>query len=320
MTTQPAPLTTHAEPVMGTVFSFTAVHGDLPPDGVRAALAAACRVLHHCDALFSTWDPASAVSRFRRGEAELGQLPPEFPEVLRECRAAKQASGGWFDPWAMPGGFDPTGLVKGWATERALAELRGAGLAGALINGGGDVAVFGSPADGQRWRVGIRHPWRADALACVIEAGQGPVTEERGLEPAGGSGGSPPRTSTGGVPGRLADRTGTGGVPGRLADRTGTGGVPGRLADRNIIAAVATSGPYERGAHLIDPATGQPASRAASATVTGPSLALADALATGVAVGGDEALALVAGLEGYAGYLIRPDGSETDTGGIAFAR
>jgi thiamine biosynthesis lipoprotein len=281
MTAQPAPLTTHAEPVMGTVFSFTAVHGDLPPDAVRAALAAACRVLHHCDALFSTWNPASPVSRFRRGEAALGQLPPEFPEVLRECRAAKEASGGWFDPWAMPGGFDPTGLVKGWATERALAELRSAGLAGALINGGGDVAVFGTPADGQRWRVGIRHPWRADALACVIEAGQGHVTEERGLEPAGGSGVPPP----------------------------GAG-----------IAAVATSGPYERGAHLIDPATGRPASRVASATVTGPSLALADALATGVAVGGDEALAVVACLDGYAAYLIRPDGSETDTGGIAFAR
>ena len=260
MTAQPAPQTTHAEPVMGTVFSFTAVHGDLPPDGVRAALAAACRTLHRCDALFSTWDPDSPVSRFRRGEAALGQMPPEFTEVLRECQAAKEASAGWFDPWAMPGGFDPTGLVKGWATERALEELRSAGLPGALINGGGDVAVFGSPADGLRWRVGIRHPWRADALACVIEVGQGPVT------------------------------------------------------------AVATSGPYERGAHLVDPATGQPASRAASATVTGSSLALADALATGVAVGGDEALAVVASLDGYAAYLIRPDGSEADTGGIAFAR
>jgi thiamine biosynthesis lipoprotein len=256
MTAQPAPLTTHAEPVMGTVFSFTAVHGDLPPDAVRAALAAACRLLHRCDALFSTWDPASPVSLLRRGEAALGQMPPEFTEVLRECRAAKQASGGWFDPWAMPGGFDPTGLVKGWAAEQALEALRSAGLSGALINGGGDVAVFGSPADGHRWRVGIRHPWRADALACVIE----------------------------------------------------------------VDAAVATSGRYERGAHLIDPATARPASRAASATVTGPSLALADALATGVAVGGDEALAVVAGLDGYAGYLIRPDGSETDTGGIAFAR
>jgi thiamine biosynthesis lipoprotein len=281
MTAEPAPLATHAEPVMGTVFSFAAVPGGLPPDAVRAAIAAACRVLHHCDAVFSTWDAASPVSRLRRGEATLGQMPPEFAEVLAECHAAKTASGGWFDPWAMPGGFDPTGLVKGWAVARALAELRRAGLPGALVNGGGDVAVFGAPPGGQRWRVGIRHPWRADALACVVEIGQGPVTEERGLEPAGGSGGSPPRAD---------------------------------------IAAVATSGPYERGAHLIDPATGRPASRTASATVTGPSPALADALATGVAVGGDAALALVAGLPGYAGYLIRPDGSEADTGGIAFAR
>ncbi len=305
MTAQPAPQTTHAEPVMGTVFSFTAVHGDLPPDAVRAALAAACRTLHHCDALFSTWDPDSPVSRFRRGEAALGQMPPEFTEVLEECRAAKEASAGWFDPWAMPGGFDPTGLVKGWATELALQELRGAGLPGALINGGGDVAVFGSPADGLRWRVGIRHPWRADALACVIEVGQSPVTEGHGLGPARGSG----------LWGPGARPRGKGAPP-----RAGTGRIPGRLAPRDSIAAVATSGPYERGAHLIDPATGQPASCAASATVTGPSLALADALATGVAVGGDEALAVVASLDGYAGYLIRPDGSEADTGGIAFAR
>jgi thiamine biosynthesis lipoprotein len=251
----PPPLA-HAEPAMGTVFSFAVVTGPVPETAARAALAGACDVLHRCDALFSTWDGASPVSRFRRGEATLGQLPPEFHEVLEECRAARQASDGWFDPWAMPGGFDPTGLVKGWATERALGVLREAGVPGALINGGGDVAAFGSPATGQRWRVGIRHPWRPDALAGIVEA----------------------------------------------------------------TAAVATSGCYERGPHLIDPRTGQPANRAASATVTGPRLTLADALATGVAVGGDEALPAVSRLAGYAAYLIRRDGTETSTGGIEFVR
>ena len=257
---------------------------------MRAAIAAACQVLHRCDAVFSTWDTGSPVSRFRRGEATLGQMPPEFHEVLRECHAARGASGGWFDPWAMPGGFDPTGLVKGWATERALGVLRDAGLPGALVNGGGDVAAFGSPAGGQRWRVGIRHPWRAGRAGGRGRDRPGPVTEERGLEPAGGSGPCAPGARPRGK------------------------GVPPRAS----IAAAATSGSYERGAHLIDPATGRPVSRAASATVTGPSLALADALATGVAVGGDEALAAVARLAGYAAYLIRPDGSETGTGGIAF--
>ena len=76
MTVESAPATTHAEPVMGTVFSFTAVPGAVPAATVRAAIAAACRILHRCDEVFSTWDPASPVSRFRRGEAALGQMPP----------------------------------------------------------------------------------------------------------------------------------------------------------------------------------------------------------------------------------------------------
>ncbi|HUZ35333.1 MAG TPA: FAD:protein FMN transferase [Streptosporangiaceae bacterium] len=247
-------LLTHAEPAMGTVFSVVMVPGDLAGPDLRSALRAACATLHHANAVFSTWDRQSPVSRFRRGEADLGQLPGEVAEVVADCRSARQISGGWFDPWAMPGGFDPTGLVKGWAVDRALAILRESGMAGAMVNGGGDLAAFGFPAPGQRWRVGIRHPWCADALAGIIEVG----------------------------------------------------------------AAVATSGSYERGAHLIDPATAQPAGRSASATVTGPSLAMADALATAVAVGGDEALAVVAGVGGYDAYLIRPDGTETQTGGIAF--
>jgi thiamine biosynthesis lipoprotein len=248
------PLLTHTEQAMGTVFSLTVVTGGAPAGGLTAALTAACAVLHRADAVFSTWDAGSPVSRLRRGEASLAGLPAEVGEVLAQCRAARQASGGWFDPWAMPGGVDPTGLVKGWAVDRALAVLREGGIPGALINGGGDVAAFGAPAPGERWRVGIRHPWRADALAAIVA----------------------------------------------------------------VSGAVATSGSYERGPHLIDPFTGRPAHRAASATVTGPRLALADALATAVAVGGDEALAAVAELAGYEGYLIRPDGSETGTGGVAF--
>jgi thiamine biosynthesis lipoprotein len=81
---------------------------------------------------------------------------------------------------------------------------------------------------------------------------------------------------------------------------------------------VATSGSYERGPHLIDPFTGQPAGRTVSATITGPSLALAEALATATAAGGDDVFGIVAGLDGYAGYLIRPDGSEAHTSQIAF--
>jgi thiamine biosynthesis lipoprotein len=155
----------------------------------------------------------------------------------------------------MPGGFDPTGLVKGWATERALAILRSAGVEAAIVNGGGDIAVFGLPQDAYGWRIGIRHPWRPEALACVLET------------------------------------------------------------DR----AVATSGCYERGPHLIDPRSGRMLFRTASATVVGSSLPVCDALATALVVADDDGPELARSLSGYEAYIIRTDGSESATDGIVFA-
>jgi FAD:protein FMN transferase len=247
-------LVTHAEPVMGTVVSFALHPGELPGPDLRAALQAACAVLQDADAVFSTWDPGSPLSLLRGGAPPTAP-PPVMAEVEAACQQARELSGGWFDPWAMPGGYDPTGLVKGWAVDRALRTLDQAGVPAALVNGGGDLAAFGMPGPGRCWRAGIRHPWRATGLAAVIE----------------------------------------------------------------VHGAVATSASYERGAHLVDPRTGQPGCRAASATVTGPSLAQADALATGLAVGGDAALDVISGLAGYQAYLIRPDGSESWTPGMEFA-
>ena len=240
---------------MGTVVSFTVHPGPLAEPELREAVADACRVLHHLDDTFSTWKPESPMSRLRRGELTMAEVPPEVPLVLELCAEARDLSGGWFDPWAMPGGVDPTGLVKGWAVEQAVEVLRRAGVAAALLNGGGDLVALGRPPATGPWRIGIRHPWDAAALACVVD----------------------------------------------------------------LERAIATSGSYERGAHLVDPRTGQPTAAAASATVTGPSLAIADALATALAVGGDEVLALVAELPGYDGYLIRADATEASTGAMAFA-
>jgi thiamine biosynthesis lipoprotein len=52
--------------------------------------------------------------------------------------------------------------------------------------------------------------------------------------------------------------------------------------------AIATSGTYERGAHIIDPFTGVIAIGARSATVIGPDGGLTDAMATALMVTGDE--------------------------------
>jgi len=75
--------------------------------------------------------------------------------------------------------------------------------------------------------------------------------------------------------------------------------------------AVATSGAYERGDHVLDPFTGKPPKGVLSLTVVGPSLTYADAYATAAFAMGPTGLAWIAHLEGYYGCSITadPDGS-----------
>ncbi|HEX4865067.1 MAG TPA: FAD:protein FMN transferase, partial [Acidimicrobiales bacterium] len=226
------------EPVMGTIVGFSAPE-ELPTPALSAAVAG----LHDADRVFSTWNPESPMTRLRSGQTDLEEIDPgdarKITEVLERCELARELTGGSFDPWAMPGGIDPTGLVKGWAVARAAKVLTGAGMRNLMVNAGGDIAVTGSPP-GRRWTVGIRHPDQPRDLAAVIE----------------------------------------------------------------VESAIATSGDYERPGQLIDPHTGRAARAAASATVTGPDLDLADALATGLAVAGESLLDVIEKLPGYEGYLI----------------
>ena len=82
---------------------------------ISGQLAEAVATLHRADEIFSTWKPGSPVSRLRRGEITSAQAPAEVAEILDRCAVARDLSGGRFDPWAVPGGFDPSGYVKGWA-------------------------------------------------------------------------------------------------------------------------------------------------------------------------------------------------------------
>jgi thiamine biosynthesis lipoprotein len=70
--------------------------------------------------------------------------------------------------------------------------------------------------------------------------------------------------------------------------------------------ALATSGVYERGDHIVDPQTGLAAMSWLSLSVAGPSLAQADAYATAAFAMGRVGLAWLAGLPGYEGYAIDP--------------
>jgi thiamine biosynthesis lipoprotein len=228
---------------------------DAPGDDVRRRLADARTVLERADQVFSTWRPDSPVSRLRRGEITAADAPPEVAVVMGACDKARQLSDGWFDPWAMPGGFDPTGYVKGWAAQRALAALEGLAMSGVLVNAAGDIASAGAQPSGAPFRVGIADPDEPLRLAEIVE----------------------------------------------------------------LTGCIATSGTYERGSHLIDPRSGQPTARVASASVIGPDLGLADALATAIAVAGPGGLALIEPLAGYEALIIGLDGRREWTSRFPFA-
>lgn len=74
--------------------------------------------------------------------------------------------------------------------------------------------------------------------------------------------------------------------------------------------AVATSGTYERGNHVINPRTGRPARGLRSVTVVGPSLTLADAYATAALAMGEPGLTWLAKLatDGYDSAVVTDDG------------
>jgi len=130
---------------------------------VAEAVAAAFAELRRADEVFSTWRPDSQISRWRRGELDLAGCEPEVGEVVRLCEQARERTGGWFDAH-LPGGFDPTGLVKGWAVERCCRQLGRAldrhapQTYDVLVNAGGDVAARTARTDRPAWTIGIEDP------------------------------------------------------------------------------------------------------------------------------------------------------------------
>ncbi len=182
-TGSPGPRTVHVEHCMGTVFSF-----DVRDAGDWSrAITEAVAWLHQVDETFSTYRADSVVSRLGRGELMREDTPAEVQAVLALCDGVTEASGGYFStrPAGPDGAFDPSGLVKGWAIERASELLREHGSHHHSVNGGGDIQLAGERAPGQPWRVGISHPARPGMLLTVVSARDGAVatsgTAERGF-------------------------------------------------------------------------------------------------------------------------------------------
>jgi thiamine biosynthesis lipoprotein len=252
----------HAVPSMGTVFSFAigAPYEVAAPRGrvglrfdPDTALADAAALLERLDGAWSPFRPDSFVARLRAYEELDGRV--EDPDgalgldlVLRRCRAAQRLTHGAFDAWGLPDGFDPSGVVKGWAVERAVALLAARGITDVAVSGGGDVTVRGRVPGRDGWRIGVRDPHKPGALlGSVLVRGGG---------------------------------------------------------------AVATSGFYERGAHILDPRKiplAAPAGDLVAVTVAGPELGWCDVIAKAILVEGTSSPGWLASIPTYRVLAVHSD-------------
>jgi thiamine biosynthesis lipoprotein len=237
---------------MGTVVSI-----DLrDPEVSDRALDEAFSWLREVDERFSPFIAGSDISLLGRGEWTLEECHPDVAAVLSLCEDLRLATNGVFNAWGWraDGRVDPSGVVKGWAADRAAGLLERAGAANFCINAGGDVIVRGAPEPGRVWRIGIRHPAEPVALAGLVHAHD---------------------------------------------------------------LAVATSGAYERGDHIVNARDRDVSRGLLSLTVAGPSLTLADAYATAGFAMGESGIEWVAAQPGYAPYAVTREGRVRYSDGFA---
>jgi thiamine biosynthesis lipoprotein len=173
------PTARSVEHVMGMPISLALRGRHTDDDAARAAWARVIAELREVDRVFSTYRPGSAVSRLGRGEIGLEDCPPEVAEVLALGEEAARQSGGAFSVRLPgPGGttvLDPSGVVKGWAVERASAHLRELDGTGFCLSAGGDMTCRTlDPADGP-WRIGVEDPADPGRVLAVVPVFTGAV-------------------------------------------------------------------------------------------------------------------------------------------------
>jgi thiamine biosynthesis lipoprotein len=144
------------EQIMGLPVSVLARGASASSEQAARAVEAVFAELREVDARFSTYRSDSDVSRVASGELSLRDCHPVVRDIADRCDLLRRQTGGLFDATTPDGSWDPSGLVKGWAAQRALRHLAEVVDLDWCLNAGGDVAVLSS--SGRPFVVGIQDP------------------------------------------------------------------------------------------------------------------------------------------------------------------
>ncbi|MGD8370777.1 MAG: FAD:protein FMN transferase [Syntrophobacterales bacterium] len=74
------------------------------------------------------------------------------------------------------------GIAKGYIVDRAMDVLREQNIQHALINAGGDIAVYGGKGEGKSWKIGIQDPWNRKAHVDVVTVDNGAIATSGNYE------------------------------------------------------------------------------------------------------------------------------------------
>jgi FAD:protein FMN transferase len=148
-------------------------------DLAREAWERCVAELTEVDRVFSTYREDSVISRLDRGDLDLADCPAEVHEVLALGERARVESGGAFDvrrpgPDGVPT-LDPSGVVKGWAVQRAAGHLRALPDTDVCLSAGGDMVCHVADDTRPAWRVGIENPLEPQQLLATVEVRRGAV-------------------------------------------------------------------------------------------------------------------------------------------------
>lgn len=169
----------YVEHVMNMPISLALRGRHTDDQAARTAWSAAMAEFHEVDRVFSTYRRDSYISRLGRGEITVPECPAEVAEVLALGDQAEQESAGAFSVW-RPGRdgelmFDPSGVVKGWAVERAAEPLRELGETDFCLSAGGDMACQSVTPAAEPWRIGVEDPADPTRIVAVIPIFTGAV-------------------------------------------------------------------------------------------------------------------------------------------------
>lgn len=154
---------------------------------IEVAVAGAYAHLRRVDEILSPWRADSELLRVRRGELATNSAHAWLAEVRDVAAAAESATDGLFTTTLTgpdgTSGFDPTGLVKGWAVVGASKGLEDVDRISFCVNAGGDLMVgvgrnVTPPVPS--WRVGIQDPLNPMAVVDVVELTRGAMATSGG--------------------------------------------------------------------------------------------------------------------------------------------